>query len=129
MDAAASWEQPAASPPTSVALADGSAALEIPRGAIPAGTDASAIQILDASDPEDPDSVSFELLPSGLVFGAPITLTFTTAADIASGLGLLSTEDAVEIIEVTSVEDAGAETVTHSAPIPHFTASISSGPT
>ena len=120
MDAAASWEQPAASPPTSVALADGSAALEIPRGAIPAGTDASAIQILDASDPEDPDSVSFELLPSGLVFGAPITLTFTTAADIASGLGLLSTEDAVEIIEVTSVEDAGAETVTHSAPIPHF---------
>ena len=120
LDAPASWAQPAASAPAGVALEDGSAALAIPRGAMPAGTDASAIQLLDASDPEDPDSVSFELLPSGLVFGAPITLTFTTSADFASGLGLLSTEDAVEIIEVTSLADPAAETVTHSARIPHF---------
>ncbi len=112
---ATAWDQPPAPAPVEVALDDGSAVLRIPRGALLAGTDAAAIQIRDASAPEGDPGLTFALLPEGTVFATPATVTFSTSTDTPSFIGVLVGADTVELVDVTSVRDAGSRSIVHSA--------------
>ena len=118
-DVADTWTQPAAPPFLCTAQADGTAALEIPPGAL-ADVDASAIEIRDATNPENPDVLTWELLPTGLQLDAPVTFTFATDLDAPGGVGLLADGETFELVDLVSALDLDANGVLHAVQLQHF---------
>ena len=130
MDAAATWSQPSAPEPAAVSLPDGSVRLEILRGALPPGVQASDITITDSPDGPRPIVEGAEFLrsvqlePSGLTFAAPASLSVRTRLDPGAPpfAVLLSAERGVEFVPGATIapdpEAAGGRVVTFA--IDHF---------
>ena len=130
MDAAATWSQPAAPEPAAVSLPDGSVTLEIPRGALPPGVDASDITITDSPDGPRPivEGADFllavQLEPSGLTFATPVLLHLRARLDPgAMPIPVsLSAERGVEFLLGAMIEPdpADPEGSVITVPITHF---------
>ena len=130
MDATATWSQPAAPEPAAVSLPDGSVRMEIPRGALPPGVQASDITITDSPDGPRPivEGADFlravQLEPSGLTFARPVFLEARVL--LAPGAiplpVLLSAERGVEFLPGATIaldpEDRNRAFVR--IPLPHF---------
>ena len=130
MESAATWTQPAAPAPVVRALLGSDVTLTIPRGALPSGVDPESIQVADITQShaflavahQAPNIVlGLDLQPSGLQFGAPVTITTTLPVSGETQLfGLLSTGDEFELVPDLSLSTTDGETMTVSAEIEHF---------
>ncbi len=98
---------------------DGSATLTIPPGALPEGVSPADIRILPADRGEA--LAAFELLPDGLTFAAPVTLTLSLEEGVEGAVILLiSSDGAVELLDTAISEDPETGGLSLSARLSHF---------
>ena len=127
MDAPASWAQPASPAPVVVALDDGSATLEIPRGALPPGLDPADIRVTAV---DDPDAVAlegngnvfavFDLEPAGVEFLTPVFLTIPLGPGTGDTITVMHFAETGEVVEgITGALTADGRLAVV-APLRHF---------
>lgn len=116
-----------------VTSSDGSASLDIPIDALPAGIAPDSVKIakvdakdLDISFGDETPSVTYDLQPSGLRFTKPVTMTVEIAGSLDSIPTVwLVSEDGLEPVgDVRVSVDAEAGVVLLSAPIQHFSSFV-----